>query len=81
MACNCKNAQRIKEANEGKIKLGLFERGFYFFKKLMLFAFAICLAIIVTPIVIFSAIYNIVFRGTNTVTVPNKFLNMLKSNP
>lgn len=81
MACSCKNAQRIKDANEGKIEISLLERGFYFFKKLLLFIFAICLGIVVTPIIIVMIIYGIVFKNRGNITIPNKVLNMLKSNP
>lgn len=78
MGCNCKNAQKIKDANEGLVEVNLFEKGFYSFKKILLLLFAVCLSIVVTPIVIVVIIYTMVFKGSGKVTIPNKLLNMLK---
>ena len=76
MGCNCKNAVKISEANP--TEQNWLESTFSFIKKILLFILAICLTILVTPIIIIVISYNIIFKRNGSITIPTKVLNMLK---
>ena len=76
MGCNCKNSIKINDANATE-QTGL-EKAFIFFKKVMLFIFAICLTVIATPIVIVVILYKMIFKNGEAIIIPNKIINMLK---
>ena len=76
MGCNCKNSIKINDVNATEqTKL---EKVFVFFKKVMLFLFALCLTVIVTPIVIVVIFYKMIFKNGEAIIIPNKIINMLK---
>lgn len=72
MACNCKRVQSFEEKHgieEEQTFLGkIFRKGL----RILLFLIAIAFSIVLVPIIIFLAIYNICF-GDNKITLP-KFM-------
>ena len=76
MGCNCKNAVKISEANTPE-RSGV-EKALLFLKKVGLFILAICLSIVLTPIILIGIFYKMIFKKGGGITIPTKILNMLK---
>lgn len=72
MACNCKKTRRFEEKHGVKEEETLLGKFFRWGIRVLLFSIAIVFSIVLVPIIIFLAIYNICF-GDNKITLP-KFM-------
>ena len=72
MACSCKRAKKFEEEVGVPQEENIVMKINRYLFKLFFFAITIVLAIIITPYIIFYAIYAVIF-GDNKITLP-KFL-------
>lgn len=73
MACNCKKAKKFEEKYGDKEYENALAKVTRYGWRVIMFTILVVLAIVVTPIMIFVAIYKIAFGKNNTIVLP-KFL-------
>ena len=70
MACNCKKTNEFQdkygESEEEKKK----EKSQRYIYKIMIFAVAILWAIVVTPVIVMTAIYKLIFKNNESIILP-----------
>ena len=78
MSCNCKRAREIEEKYGEEQEESLFWKGYRFLWKIIFNLILIVLAIIVTPIIIFMVLYNIVVGRENILMLPKQLRKYLE---
>lgn len=76
MACNCKKAAKIVDANSAELNWS--QKVLRFLMKIGVFMLAICSIVILTPIILIGIFYTLIFKGSDKLTIPTKVFNMLK---
>ena len=78
MSCNCKRAREIEEKYGEEQEENLFWKGYRFLWRIIFALILIVLAIIVTPIIIFMVLYNIVVGRENILMLPKQLRKYLE---
>lgn len=74
MACNCKKANKFQDKYGEPQEENAFEKSQRYIYKIMIFALAILIAVVVTPVIVLTAVYKIVFKNNESIILP-KFLS------
>ena len=78
MGCGCKRKLAIEKKYGTVVKETILKKSFRITLKVTLYIITILLAIVVTPIVIMVALYNIFFRHNAGIVMPNFLTKYLK---
>jgi hypothetical protein len=76
MACNCKRAAKIIDANSSE--LSWLQKVLLFLRKIGLFTLAMCSIVVLTPVILIGIFYTLIFKGSDKLTIPTKVFNMIK---
>ena len=70
MACNCKKTNEFQDKYGESEEENAFEKSQRYIYKIMIFAVAILLAIVVTPVIVMTATYKMIFKNNESIILP-----------
>ena len=70
MACNCKKVNDLQDKYGVPSEESAFGKSQRYIYKIMIFALAILMMIVVTPVIVVTAIYKMVFKNNETIVLP-----------
>ena len=70
MACNCKKKIELEEKYGVKEKENISEKAFRYSYRIMIFAIAILIAMVVAPTIIVVALYKMIFKDSEAIVLP-----------
>lgn len=78
MGCNCKNKIEFEKKYGTKVEVGVIGRSLNFLLRIFVFLIVAVIAVIVTPIVLVSAIYQMFFGKDKGITIPKGLIETIK---
>jgi hypothetical protein len=70
MACNCKKTNEFQDKYGKPEEESAFQKSQRYIYKIMIFAVAVLLAIVVTPVIVMTAIYKMIFKNNESIVLP-----------
>jgi len=71
MACACKNKIEMEKKYGTPAEETILDKCFRYTYRCMIFAIAILIALVVTPTIIFVALYKMIFKNGEPLVLPN----------
>ena len=81
MGCNCKRRMDIEDKYGEKIEENLLEKGLRLILKVMVFALAIALSIVITPFLLIYIAYKMIFKHSTTLAMPKQIVRAIQKSP
>lgn len=70
MSCNCKKKIEFEKKYGTPVDETILEKCYRYTYRCMIFAIAILIALVVTPTVVFVALYKIIFKNSEPIVLP-----------
>ena len=70
MACNCKKTNEFQDKYGKPEEESAFDKSQRYIYKIMIFAVAILIAIVVTPVIVMTAVYKMIFKNNESIILP-----------
>lgn len=78
MACNCKKTNEFQDKYGELEEENAFNKSQRYIYKIMVFALAILMAIVVTPVIVVTAIYKMIFKNNEAIVLPEFLSKYMK---
>ena len=70
MACNCKKTNEFQDKYGKPEEESAFDKSQRYIYKIMIFAVAILIAMVVTPVIVMTAVYKMIFKNNESIVLP-----------